>query len=62
MPGREKVPFYMIFFIMTFGTIGLISFQTLKERKNSSILLVAKYKEIQNLKNQYEVNLYFCLK
>lgn len=55
MAGREKVSLYMIFLVMTFGTIGLISFQTLKERKNSTILLVAKYKEIDSLNNRYEV-------
>ncbi|KAG0626693.1 hypothetical protein M758_2G144600 [Ceratodon purpureus] len=54
MAGRGKVSLYMIFLIMTFGTIGLISFQTLKERKTSAILLVAKYKEIDDLNNRYE--------
>ena len=52
----------MIFLFMTFGTIGLISFQTIKERKNSTILLVAKYKEIDDLNNRYEVySFYFIL-
>jgi len=55
MAIRGKVSMYTIFLVVAIGTIGLLSFQGLKERKNSTMLLKAKNKKIDDLKNQYEV-------
>lgn len=55
MAIKGKLSVYVIFLVMTFGSIGLVSFQSLKERKNLTILVVAKNKEIIDLNNQYEV-------
>jgi len=51
MAIRGTVSAYTIFLIIAIGTIALVSFQSLKERKSLTILLVAKDKKIDDLNN-----------
>jgi len=55
MAIRGKVSTYTIFLVMAIGTIAFVSFQSLKEQKNLTILLVAKNKNIDDLNNRFEV-------
>lgn len=57
MAARGRIPPYMILLVVAFALVGFVGFQTLKERKNASAILVAKDSEVEKIKEQHDVRL-----